>query len=54
MIVAVLILGFGASAVWTIRRQSELLVEMNKRAARRITMALVASIEGAMMQERPT
>ena len=53
MIVAVLILGFGFSALWTIRRQSELLVELNKRAARRITTALVASIEGAMLQERP-
>src|ERR1041384_4300340 len=53
MIVAVLIIGFGTSTVWTIRRQTELLVDQNKMAARRITAALVASIEGAMLQERP-
>ncbi len=53
MIVAVLIAGFGTSTVWTIRRQAELLVEENKMAARRLTAALVASIEGAMLQERP-
>ena len=53
MIVAVLILGFGASTIWTIRRQNEMLVEQSKMAARRLTEALVASIEGAMLQERP-
>ncbi len=53
MIVAVLVLGFGASTIWTIRRQADLLVEENKMAARRLTTALVASIEGAMLQERP-
>src|SRR5262249_27143399 len=37
----------------TIQRESELLVEQNKMAARRLTATLVASIEGAMLQERP-
>jgi class 3 adenylate cyclase/HAMP domain-containing protein len=53
LIVAVLILGFGASTVWTIRREADLLVEQNKVAARRLAASLVASIEGAMLQERP-
>lgn len=53
MIVAVLIVGFGTATVWTIQRQTALLVEQNKMAARRITAALVASIQGAMLQERP-
>ncbi len=53
VIVAVLILGFGASTVWSIRRQSSLLVEQSKMAARRQTATIVASIEGAMLQERP-
>jgi class 3 adenylate cyclase/HAMP domain-containing protein len=53
MIVAVLILGFGASTVWSIRRESALLIEQNKSAARRLLAALVASIEAAMLQERP-
>jgi class 3 adenylate cyclase/HAMP domain-containing protein len=53
LIVAVLILGFGASTVWTIRRESNLLLEQNKEAARQLTASLVASIESAMLQERP-
>ncbi|MBI3636410.1 MAG: HAMP domain-containing protein [Candidatus Rokubacteria bacterium] len=53
LIVLVLIIGFGASTVWTIQRESELLFEQNKRAARRLTASIVASIEGAMLQERP-
>jgi class 3 adenylate cyclase/HAMP domain-containing protein len=53
VIVGVLILGFGASTIWSIRRQSELLVEQSKSAARRQTSTIVASIEGAMLQERP-
>jgi class 3 adenylate cyclase len=53
LIVAVLIIGFGASTLWTVRREAELLVEQNKMAARRLTATLVASIEGAMLQERP-
>lgn len=53
LIVAVLILGFGASTLWTIQREAELVVEQNKVAARRLTATLVASIEGAMLQERP-
>ena len=50
---AVLIVGFGVSTVFSIRRESDLLVEQNKQSARRLTAALVASIEGAMLQERP-
>jgi len=53
MIVAVLIVGFGVSTIVTIRRESAALVEQNKQAARRLTQALVASIEAAMLQERP-
>ena len=53
VIVAVLIVGFGASTIWSIRRQSEQLVEQSKHAARAQTSTIVASIEGAMLQERP-
>ncbi len=53
LIVVVLIIGFGASTIWTIRREADLLVEQNKVAARRLTASIVASIEGAMLQERP-
>jgi class 3 adenylate cyclase/HAMP domain-containing protein len=53
VIVAVLIIGFGASTLWSIRLQSELLVDQSKMAARRQTGTIVASIEGAMLQERP-
>ena len=53
LIVVVLIIGFGASTILTVQRESELLVEQNKVAARRLTATLVASIEGAMLQERP-
>jgi class 3 adenylate cyclase/HAMP domain-containing protein len=53
LIVAVFIIGFGASTIWTVQREAQLLVEQNKMAARRLTATLVASIEGAMLQERP-
>jgi class 3 adenylate cyclase/HAMP domain-containing protein len=53
VIVAVLILGFGASTILTIQRESDLLVEQSKMAARRLIAAVVASIETAMLQERP-
>ena len=53
LIVAVLVAGFGASTVWTIEREKQLLVEQSKISARRVTATLVASIEGAMLQERP-
>jgi class 3 adenylate cyclase len=53
LIVVVLIIGFGASTIWTIQREGDLLVEQNKVAARRLTASIVASIEGAMLQERP-
>lgn len=53
LIVAVLVAGFGASTVWTIQREKDLLIEQSKLSARRVTAALVASIEGAMLQERP-
>ena len=53
LIVIVLIVGFGASTIWTIQREAELLVDQNKMAARRLTAAIVASVEGAMLQERP-
>src|SRR5215510_8623103 len=53
LIVAIMVVGFGASTVWSIRREEGLLVEQNKMAARRLTTTLVASIEAAMLQERP-
>jgi class 3 adenylate cyclase len=53
LIVVVLIIGFGASTIFTIQRERELLLEQNKVSARRLTATLVASIEGAMLQERP-
>jgi class 3 adenylate cyclase/HAMP domain-containing protein len=53
LIVTVLIAGFGASAVWTIRHEANLLLEQNKQTARQLTASLVASIESAMLQERP-
>jgi class 3 adenylate cyclase/HAMP domain-containing protein len=53
LIVVVLIIGFGASTIWTIQREADLLVEQSKISARRLTATLVASIEGAMLQERP-
>lgn len=53
LIVAVMIVGFGASTVWSIQREQALLVEQSKVSARRLTATLVASIEAAMLQERP-
>jgi class 3 adenylate cyclase/HAMP domain-containing protein len=53
LIVAVMIVGFGASTVFSLRREEGLLVDQSKIAARRLTATLVASIEAAMLQERP-
>jgi len=53
LIIVVLVVGFGLSTVISIQRESSLLVEQNMLAARRLTATLVASIEGAMLQERP-
>jgi class 3 adenylate cyclase/HAMP domain-containing protein len=53
LIVLVLIIGFGLSTILTIRRESDLLVEQSKASARRLTGTVVASIETAMLQERP-
>ncbi len=53
VIVLVLVVGFGVSTVLTIQRESALLVEQNKMAARQLIMTLVASIETAMLSERP-
>src|SRR5881397_1163176 len=53
LIVVVLIIGFGVSTILTIQREAQLLVDQNKLAVRRLTATLVASIEGAMLQERP-
>jgi len=53
LIVLVLIIGFGVSTVLTIRRESALLVDEHKASARQLTTALIASIESAMLQERP-
>src|SRR5581483_529016 len=53
LIIVVLVIGFGISTIVTIQREANLLVEQNMLAARRLTAALVASIEGAMLQERP-
>jgi len=53
LIVIVLIIGFGASTIVTIKRESDLLVDQSKMSARRLVATLVASIETAMLQERP-
>jgi class 3 adenylate cyclase/HAMP domain-containing protein len=53
LIIVVLIVGFGFSTIVSIQREAGLLIEQNKLAARRLTATLVASIEGAMLQERP-
>jgi len=53
VIVLVLVIGFGVSTILTIRRESALLVEQNKMAARQLIGTLVASIETAMLSERP-
>ena len=53
LIIVVLVVGFGVSTIISIQRESSLLVEQSKLAARRLTATLVASIEGAMLQERP-
>jgi class 3 adenylate cyclase/HAMP domain-containing protein len=53
LIVVVLIVGFGASTVLTIRRESAMMVDQNKVAARQLIATVVASIETAMLQERP-
>ncbi len=53
LIVVVLIVGFGISTILTIQREAGLLVEQSKVAARRLTAALTANIEAAMLQERP-
>jgi class 3 adenylate cyclase/HAMP domain-containing protein len=53
LIIVVLVAGFGLSTIISIQRESSLLVEQNILAARRLTATLVASIEGAMLQERP-
>ena len=53
VILAVLIVGFGASTVLTIQQESALLVDQSQKAARRLTEALIASVESAMLQERP-
>ena len=46
-------MGFGLSTIVTIKRESDLLVEQSKTAARRLMATVVASIETAMLQERP-
>ena len=53
VLIAILILGFGAATVWSIGREREVLLDQSKQAARRQTETIVASIEGAMLQERP-
>ncbi len=53
LIVVVLIVGFGISTILTIQREADVLVEQSKVAARRLTAALTANIEAAMLQERP-
>ncbi|HET7874958.1 MAG TPA: adenylate/guanylate cyclase domain-containing protein [Methylomirabilota bacterium] len=53
VIIVVLIIGFGASTILTIQRESELLIEQNKIYARQQVATIVASIEAAMLEERP-
>jgi class 3 adenylate cyclase/HAMP domain-containing protein len=53
VIALVLVVGFGIATILTIQRESALLVEQNKMAARQLIGTLVASIETAMLSERP-
>jgi len=53
LIILVLVIGFGVSTILTIQRESALLVEQNKMAARQLIGTLVSSIETAMLSERP-
>src|SRR3981189_116013 len=53
LIILVLIIGFGVATILTIQRESALLVEQNKMAARQLIGTLVASIETAMLSRRP-
>lgn len=53
LIVAVLAVGFGVSTLLTIQREADLLVEQSKAASRRLAASIIASIESAMVQERP-
>jgi class 3 adenylate cyclase len=53
VIEAVLIVGFGTSTVLTIERQHAALLEQSKAEARRVVAVVVASMESAMLQERP-
>lgn len=53
VIVLVSIIGFGAATTWSIHHESVLVVEQSKIAARRLAAAPIASIESAMLQERP-
>jgi hypothetical protein len=53
LIALVLVVGFGSATIWTLQRERDLLLEQSKTAARRLTTAIVASVEGAMLQERP-
>ena len=53
VIVLVSIVGFGTSTIFTIHHESVLAIDQRKTATRRLATALVASIESAMLQERP-
>jgi class 3 adenylate cyclase len=53
LIVGILVIGFGASTIVTIQQESNLLLEQSKESARRQIATVVASIEAAMLQERP-
>jgi hypothetical protein len=53
LIILVLIIGFGVATILTIKRESELLVEQSKMAARQLIGTLVSGIETAMLSERP-
>lgn len=53
LIAGVLVGGFGASTVWTLQREREVLLRQSQRSARQLAASVLASIEGAMLQERP-
>ncbi len=52
-IVLILIAGLGVSTIWTIQRESAVLVDQSKLWVKRLTASVIASIESAMLQERP-
>jgi len=53
LIVAILIVGFGALVIWNIQYQSAALLKQSKEASRGLADAIIQSIESGMLAGRP-